>query len=261
MPLAVVLLAVALSLTARLIGAFRPLAGYLDVMALLAVLLAVMPVLFASAAWSGLVPASTHEVTSLLAQRLVLAVAGLGVVAFVLLTGTRARDAYILPGTVVGRSGLRAPMLRQPVRWSILGPLGLIFLVGITAAVAVGSVPAVVDLEAALPYFGLAIVAALLNSFFEEAAYRSAPMSRLVPAVGPAMAVWLVAVWFGLGHFYGGSPSGARGAVASAGVGLMLGKAMIATRGIAWPWAWHFAVDLVIFSVIVLVSTAPGAGA
>ena len=75
-------------------------------------------------------------------------------------------------------------------------------------------------------------------------------------AVGPGASVLILALWFGLGHYYGGVPSGPMGLVATGGVAVLLGRAMIETRGFAWPLALHFAIDFVIFTFMALASVA-----
>jgi membrane protease YdiL (CAAX protease family) len=70
------------------------------------------------------------------------------------------------------------------------------------------------------------------------------------------MGAAILAVWFGLGHYYGGIPSGPIGAVAGAAVGLLFGRAMIETRGLGWPLALHFASDVAIYAFLALASVA-----
>lgn len=72
----------------------------------------------------------------------------------------------------------------------------------------------------------------------------------------PGMGVAILAVYVGLGHFYGGIPSGWMGLIATAAIGLLFGRAMIETKGLAWPVGLHFAGDLVIFTVLALGSVA-----
>jgi hypothetical protein len=60
----------------------------------------------------------------------------------------------------------------------------------------------------------------------------------------------LTAVWFGLGHYYGGIPSGAVGAVGVSLLALLLGKAMVDTRGMGWSLIMHIAIDTVIYLAI-----------
>ena len=77
--------------------------------------------------------------------------------------------------------------------------------------------------------------------------FRAAPLSALLPVVGPRHAIWLTAIWFGLGHYYGGTPSGPFGFVQAGLLGLLLGKAMLDTRGMGWPWIFHVVLDAIIY--------------
>jgi hypothetical protein len=51
-----------------------------------------------------------------------------------------------------------------------------------------------------------------MNAFGEEIAYRAAPLSQLCQIVGKSQAIWMTALWFGLGHYYGGIDFGIMGA-------------------------------------------------
>ena len=55
-----------------------------------------------------------------------------------------------------------------------------------------------------------------------------------------------MALWFGPGHYSGGIPSGVMGLVFAGALGLLFGKAMLDTQGIAWPWFRHVLADAVI---------------
>ena len=63
-------------------------------------------------------------------------------------------------------------------------------------------------------------------------------------------------LWFGLGHYYGGFPSGSIGLVQSGLLALVMGKAMLDTRGLGWPWIIHVKVDSAIYSFITLTAVA-----
>jgi membrane protease YdiL (CAAX protease family) len=91
-----------------------------------------------------------------------------------------------------------------------------------------------------------------MNAFGEEAMYRAAPLATLIYPVGAVHALWMTSVWFGLGHYYGGTPSGAIGAVGSGLLGLLLGKAMLDTRGMGWSWIIHVVMDTVIYSAVAM---------
>jgi len=75
-------------------------------------------------------------------------------------------------------------------------------------------------------------------------------LATLLRAVGPKHAIWLTSLWFGFGHYYGGFPSGPFGLVYSGGLALLMGKAMLDTRGLGWPWIIHISIDTVIYIFI-----------
>lgn len=96
------------------------------------------------------------------------------------------------------------------------------------------------------------IVCAVLNAFGEETLYRAAPLSGLHPVVGAGQAISMTSIWFGLGHYYGGIPSGFMGLIYSGSVALLMGKAMLDTRGLGWPWFIHTVLDTVIYLFIAM---------
>src|SRR5690606_17035906 len=93
---------------------------------------------------------------------------------------------------------------------------------------------------------------AAINAFGEEFVYRAAPLSQLWPLVGERQAIWLTAVWFGLGHYTGGIPSGAVGVLMAGGFALILGKAMVETRGLLLPTLMHMLTDVAIYIFLAL---------
>ena len=82
--------------------------------------------------------------------------------------------------------------------------------------------------------------------------YRAAPLSGLHPVVGAGQAISMTSIWFGLGHYYGGIPSGFMGLIYSGSVALLMGKAMLDTRGLGWPWFIHTVLDTVIYLFIAM---------
>jgi membrane protease YdiL (CAAX protease family) len=255
MPWAVVVLSVVLWVASLVVVRLRPLERYFAVMAVLAVLLAVIPLIFGSSAWQAFMPPTAHPIVILLAERLLLALLALVMVGVVALLGTRPRDAYIRVGDLNAPTTSRKPGSSELLRWGLFGSLMLLFLAFITAWAAAPMVRGTIDVMAALPFLGLAAVAALLNAFWEEVAYRAAPLSQLQHAIGPSTSVLILAAWFGLGHYYGGIPSGLMGALLTGAVALLFGRAMIETRGLAWPLALHFVGDLVIYVFLALAAT------
>ena len=45
--------------------------------------------------------------------------------------------------------------------------------------------------------------------------------------------------WFGFAHYFGSVPEGALGVIQSGTLALLLGSAMVTTRGLGWPWIIH----------------------
>jgi membrane protease YdiL (CAAX protease family) len=246
-------------LASRAIAALRPLERYFAVMTVLAVLFAALPVVFASGAWQSVVPPTGHPMLILLAERVLLAALAVVVIGVLVALGTRPRDAYLRRGDLNAPTTTRKRGSTEFLRWGRFGPIMFVFLAGLTAYVAAPMLAGATDIGAALPFLGVAALAALLNAFWEEVAYRAAPLSQLRRAVGPTMGVVILAAWFGLGHFYGGIPSGFIGALVTGLAALLFGRAMIETRGLGWPLVLHFAGDLVIYSFLALAATAPPA--
>ncbi len=255
MPWAVVALSGGSWIAARVASALRPLERYFAVMTALAVLFAVIPLIFGSSVWQSLVPSTGHPIVILVAERALLAVLALLMVGVVVLLGTRPRDAYLRVGDLNAPTTSRKPGSSDLLRWGLFGPIMLVFLAFITAWAAAPMLRGAIDVGAALPFLGLAAIAALLNAFWEEVAYRAAPLSQLQRAIGPSAGVLILAAWFGLGHYYGGIPSGPMGALLTGAVALLFGRAMIETRGLAWPLALHFVGDLVIYTFLALAAT------
>lgn len=242
----------------------RPLRNYFLIMFVVLGLTSLLdPLLRSSALWTSWFGGAKSPVGTLLAERVLLALEVL------LVIGTLAalrykRPAYFLtPGAVNAPvRGLHIPGVSRTVTWGVLGPLLALVLTVLYLAVATTFVTPTADLFArALPLIPLALLAALLNSFAEEMIYRAAPFAGLIPVIGSGQALWLMAIWFGLGHFYGGLPSGVMGLVFAGLLGLLFGKAMLDTRGIAWPWLLHFLADAVIFIFLAMASVVSVASA
>lgn len=241
------------------VNGLRVLRGYFTLLSSVIGLTAVIdPWVRASEAWRSVIPAEGAPMVALLAERGLLVALALALIAVLALIGGRPR--YLAVGDVRASSGFSLPLIaRTPRTWMAVGPLAALMLALLTMAAAASMLPAAeLGLEGALPILGLAAIAAALNAFAEEFLYRAAPLSRLAPAIGAGQAVLLLAVWFGLGHFYGGIPSGAIGAIQAGAVGLLFGKAMIDTRGLAWPWILHFSIDLVIYGALALSVASAG---
>ena len=107
------------------------------------------------------------------------------------------------------------------------------------------------------PVLPVVLLAAALNAFNEEMTYKASLLAVLVDAVGSRQALWMVAAYFGLAHFYG-VPYGVIGVVLASFLGWILAKSMLETRGLAWAWLIHFCQDVLIFGFIAAGAITPG---
>lgn len=96
-----------------------------------------------------------------------------------------------------------------------------------------------------------ALAASLLNAASEEFQFRSVLLARLRNVVPSAEALLLVAVFFGLTHYFG-QPGGWPGVFMTAIAGWIWAKSMIETRGFMWAFLIHFVQDLVIFAFLAM---------
>jgi membrane protease YdiL (CAAX protease family) len=103
-----------------------------------------------------------------------------------------------------------------------------------------------------LPLLPAVLILALMNAFGEELAYRAAPLSQFWEIVGKRQAIWMTALWFGLGHYYGGISFGAMGAIYITLTAVIFGKAMLETKGLAFPLLMHMMIDVVIYIALAL---------
>jgi membrane protease YdiL (CAAX protease family) len=246
---------IVLWLAARVVPILEPLERYLAVMVLVNVLIAGLPALLASPAWQVLVPASTAPMIALLATRILFAVLGLVVLGWAALLGASREELYATVGDLDAPTTTRRKDGTY-LRWGRLGPVAFVLLALLMVWFGFPMLPDAFDVGAAVPAIAIGAVAALLNAWWEETAFRAGPLSMLQRATGPGAGVLILAVFFGLGHFYGGVPSGPMGLIATGAVAVLLGRAMIETRGLAWPVALHFAIDLVIFTLLAIASTS-----
>ena len=110
-----------------------------------------------------------------------------------------------------------------------------------------------------LPFFLVIFLTAMMNAFSEEMTYKASFLSVLEDVIGRNQALWLVAVYFGVGHFYG-VPYGMIGVLMAGFIGWFLGKSMLETRGLFWAWFIHFVQDVLIFAFIAIGSIVAGGG-
>ncbi len=239
--------------------ALRPLRGYCFVTAVVVAATGLLGgAIQGSSPWAAWFGEARGWPVSFLGTRLPLLIESLIVLAVLIGMGVRRREDVFL---AVG--DLRAPASRRRLpgigsSWLAIGSLIALALAALAfAAASVQAGAALPDLATVLPWLPAVVLLAIINAFGEEFLYRAAPLSQLHSVVGTNHAVGLTAVWFGLGHFYGGVPSGVPGALMTGLIALLFGKAMLATRGIALPTFMHMLGDVVIY--VFLARAAMGA--
>jgi len=230
----------------------KPLRAYFAIMGV--ILLApflLRPWIQQTSLWGGLFEGQA-EVIGIFGDRLLLVLDTLIVLAVLFLLGVNRREAFLAVGDLKAPVGGQAsPTEKRRLSWLVLGAAISLLLAGLFFLFLVSQNPAgLSNIGAAVPWLPLILLSAGLNAFGEEAQFRAAPLATLLPAVGPAHAIWLTSIWFGLGHYYGGFPSGPFGLVYSGGLALLMGKAMLDTRGLGWPWIIHISIDTVIYIFI-----------
>lgn len=126
--------------------------------------------------------------------------------AMLTLLGHKRRDFFLALGNVNAKAeGMR-------LAWSIAGPMIALLLAALTVAAILSMVPlSSVMLAVVIPRLPAVFFFALMNAFGEELAYRATLLSQLWEIVGKRHAIWMTALWFGLGHYYGGISFGAKG--------------------------------------------------
>lgn len=160
---------------------------------------------------------------------------------------------------------LSAPMrqvkwlgVKEGTPWSRFAPVATLFITGGTLVflVIAGGPPLDLVVKAA-PFLPAVLLAAALNAFNEEVTYKASFLSVLEGPVGRGQALWMVAAYFGIGHYYG-VPYGLVGVAMAFFLGWLLGKSMLETRGLFWAWFIHFWQDVLIFSFLAIGSITPG---
>ena len=146
----------------------------------------------------------------------------------------------------------------QPVRWLGIGAdkswraFGWIFTIVASLGVAI---PTLLGLKLSGPILSRAVsllpavlLFAAVNAFTEEVYFRASFLSTLYGVIGRGHTLLISSVFFGLAHYLYGSPPGIPGALMTGFLAWLLGKAMLETGGLGWPWLIHFVPDVVVFA-------------
>jgi membrane protease YdiL (CAAX protease family) len=166
--------------------------------------------------------------------------------------GLRPRDFYLALGrlnaTAEADNRLHIPPKAEP--WTRFGRnFGIISIAILLFFMLPAIKPTLGNFSLGLLIF--AAVCAAINAFAEEFLYRCALLPQLLPFVSKNRTLALVAIWFGLAHYFG-IPSGITGVLITALGGWIFAKSMVETRGIGWAWLLHFLSDFTIYLLILL---------
>jgi membrane protease YdiL (CAAX protease family) len=102
-------------------------------------------------------------------------------------------------------------------------------------------------LSKVLPLLPVVLLYAAINAFNEEIYYRTTLLSTLPQVVGRRHALMMNVMFFGMTHYLYGAPPGILGFALTGFLGWLLGKSMLETKGLFWPWMIHFLPDIVVF--------------
>ena len=172
----------------------------------------------------------------------------------------KSRDAFFLVkgDTSAPVEPVKILGIKSTERWNTLGwKFALILSLGTLAFLVLAGRPLLDLVLRALPFLPAVLLAAALNAFNEEMTYKASFLSVLEEPLGRHQALWLMAAYFGIGHFYG-VPYGIIGVLMAGFLGWFLGKSMLETRGLAWAWIIHFFQDVLIFAFLSIGSITPG---
>jgi len=101
------------------------------------------------------------------------------------------------------------------------------------------------------------VLFAVVNATLEEIVWRGVFQRGLEAALGPALALGLQAVSFGVAHAHG-VPSGGLGVVLAGAWAVLLGLLRRASGGLLAPIVAHFVADATIAAMVLGLGDAPG---
>jgi hypothetical protein len=198
---------------------------------------------------------------SMLAEESLNIMVTLLVIVALLLMGKKPKDFYLAKGDIAAPAEpIRWLGVKEGDRWNKFGIWLSVFIsLGTLTFLVIGGRPPLDIVIRALPFLPAILLAAALNAFTEEITYKASFLSVLESPLGKRQAVYMVAVYFGLMHYYG-IPYGVIGVLLAAFMGWLLAKSMQETRGLFWAWFIHFLQDVWIFAFLAIGSIIPGGG-
>lgn len=173
--------------------------------------------------------------------------------------GFRRQDFFLRVGELDAPA---APMpvfgLAQASSWGRLGRRLAIY-VGLATVIILWLLgrPSLEAFQRLLPLLPAILILAAMNSFGEEIHFRATLLATTHKVLGSSQAILLAAGFFGISHYYG-LPYGPIGVLLAAFLGWVLGRAMLESKGLFWPWLIHMVADVAIFSFMAMEVLAPG---
>jgi hypothetical protein len=198
---------------------------------------------------------------SILAEMSLNLIVTLLMIATLLLMRKKPADFYLARGDIAAPvEPVRWMGVKQGERWNKFGALMTVLIsLGTLAFLVFAGRPSPDIVILVLPYLPVVLLAAALNAFNEEITYKASFLSVLESPVEPRQALYMVAAYFGIGHYYG-VPYGVIGVLLAGFLGWFLAKSMQETRGLFWAWFIHFWQDVWIFAFMAIGSIIPGGG-
>ena len=132
--------------------------------------------------------------------------------------------------------------------WKFLGPLvAVAFTLGTMSYMSAGVISKNGQVNASFyKLLPLVLLFAATNAWTEEILTRFVIVSGLYGKLSKGTICWISSIIFGLAHVFG-TPNGVFGVIASGGLGWLLAKSVIETKGLGWALFIHFLQDVVIF--------------
>ena len=224
----------------------RPLRGYFLIMTMIYVVTILLSLLQQTSTWTSWFNPEKPWLIWSFGDRLGIVLMALALAGILALLGQKRGDFFFAFGNVnAAAEGMR-------LSWKVAGPLIALLLTALFTAGILAMNSLSITIADILPILPMVFILAVMNAFGEEMAFRAAPLSQLWQVIGKRQAIWLMALWFGLGHYYGGVSFGAAGVIYLTLVAVLFGKAMVETKGLAMPVFMHLWGDVILYIILAL---------
>jgi membrane protease YdiL (CAAX protease family) len=224
----------------------RPLQGYFLIITMIYVVTILLSLLQQTSTWTSWFNPEKSWLIWSFGDRLGIVLMALALAGILALLGHKRNDFFFAFGNV------NAPAEGMRLSWKVAGPLIALLLTALFTAGILAMNSLSITMADILPILPMVFILAVMNAFGEEMAFRAAPLSQLWQVIGKRQAIWLMALWFGLGHYYGGVSFGAAGVIYLTLVAVLFGKAMVETKGLAMPVFMHLWGDIVLYIILAL---------